>query len=245
MWDVETRPHIAYSFQTFKAFISMDQIIEPARVICFSAQWYGSKTPIFFSEHHDDRGTMLSELHKLLDEADVVVTYNGKAFDVPWVEGEFIAEGMLPPSPYFHVDLYQVVRSRTRWPSKKLDYLSLRLLDDRKVHHTGFQLWLDCMAGDAKAWALMKKYSIKDTQLMVPLYERLRPWVKNHPNVGRGEFTCPRCGSGEVQRRGHQVTVHTKYDRFQCQVCGGWSRSKSADKMLPDKEQVSNLRGVQ
>ena len=56
------------------------------------------------------------------------------------------------------------------------------------------------------------------------------PWIDTHPNVGAKEITerptCPKCGSDKIQMRGTVILNSGKFNRFQCQVCGGWSRDK-------------------
>lgn len=225
--DIECTPGKVYTWSLWKPTIGITQIIEPPRMLCFSAQWQGSKKVLFYSEFHHSRKEMLDELHALLDEADVIITYNGKRFDLPWIHGELILEGYTPPSPVHHVDLYQVIKSNSRLLSNKLDYVAQRYLDDQKVTHSGFQLWVDCMAGDEKAWNLMRKYAKKDTALLHPLYQKLLPWTKGHPNAALhyGSEGCPKCGSEDVQRRGYSYTGVSKFQRFRCNDCGAWSRS--------------------
>lgn len=225
--DIETSGAVVRTFSLFKPFIGVDAIIEHPRMICWSAQWIGSKRTMFRSEHHDGRKEMLDEMHRLLDEADAVVTYNGKRFDMPWIYGELMVEGYKPPSPSKHIDLYQALKSNTRFISGKLDYAVQRLLDDRKVHHQGISLWNECMNGDDRAWATMKRYAIKDTALLPRLYEIMLPWIPNHPNVNVYNDTdgCPACTSNHIQRRGYQNTNTGKYARYQCQDCGKWFKS--------------------
>lgn len=229
--DIETAPALVYTFSLFKPMIGMEQIVEHPRIICFSAKWHGSKKVMFYSEHHDGRKEMLDQLHALLDEADAIVTYNGKRFDQPWITGELLLEGYWPPSPFARIDLYQVMRSTTRFISGKLDYAVQRLLGQRKVAHQGFSLWKDCLAGDDKAWATMKKYAVQDTALLEPLYDVLRPWIKNHPNVALHngvEAGCTNCGSDDFQRRGFKATGAQLYQQYRCNKCGHWFRGKSA-----------------
>jgi len=54
----------------------------------------------------------------------------------------------------------------------------LKIKVGAKVKHSGFELWIKCMAGDAKAWKEMKEYQIQDVNLLIDLYEKLRPWIK-------------------------------------------------------------------
>lgn len=241
-FDIETKPLVAYTFSTFKTTITPDKIISDPEIMCFTAQWIDGPKPskiMFYSEHHHGREEMLQQLWDLFDEADVLVGYNIKNFDIPWVHGEFIAAGLPAPSPAQTIDLYQTIKSATRWPSKKLAYVAPRLLDDSKVSHTGFEMWRGCMNGDEKAWRLMKRYAIRDTQLLKPLYEKLRPWIKNHPNMALDShhFACPACGSQNVQRRGTARTNASVFQRYHCQDCGKWSRSAT-------RQQTTELRNI-
>jgi hypothetical protein len=129
------------------------------------------------------------------------------------------------------IDLLEVVKGNFRFISNKLQHVSTQLGLAGKVEHTGFELWKDCMAGDAKAWALMKKYNSGDVTLTEELYDRLRPWIRNHPHMGLysgEEEVCSRCGSDDLERRGFTFTAVSKFQRFRCKGCGSWSRGKYA-----------------
>lgn len=226
--DIETMAAKVYTFSLFKPVIGHNQIIEPSRIICFSAQWRGDKKVQFYSEHTHGRSEMLAKLHELLDEADLVLHYNGASFDMPWIYGELMLEGFDPPSPTRNIDMYQFMKRNTRLVSRKLDYVVERFLDEHKVTHSGFKLWRDCDAGDEKAWKQMEKYAIKDTKLLLPLYEKIKGWIPNHPNVALidgEELACTRCSSKKFQRRGYRHTNASTFRQYQCKDCGGWFRS--------------------
>jgi len=227
--DIETRPGKAYFFDVWNTNISAEKVIEYPRMLAFTAQWYGKKQVIFHSDYHTGYEEMLKELHALLDEADLVVGFNSDRFDLPWVEGEFIANHMPPPSPVMKVDLLKVMRKHSRWVHKNLNTVVSRLLDEEKVPHQGFGLWRDCIDGDEatkkRAWALMKKYAIKDTALMWPLFEELKPWIKMpHPVSNIPGLVCRNCGGTHMQRRGTAKTLQGEYPRYHCQSCGTWNR---------------------
>lgn len=223
-FDLETAPNLVYTFSLFKPVIGHEQIVEPARIICFTAQWVGTKKTIFMSEHHDGYEAMLKGLYDLLDEADIVLTYNGTTFDGPWSTGEFMAQGWTPPAPFKHIDLFQHVKRLTRFPSKKLDYASYRLLGEKKVKHEGFTLWRDCLAGDEKAWNRMKRYAIQDTKLLVKLFDEIRGWIKMPLQISEDPTSCHNCGGTKLQRRGYARTMYSKYARYVCTDCGKWLR---------------------
>lgn len=230
--DIETSPNCGFFWSLYKITIPITAIKESSSVLCFSAKWYedgDSKAKIIFdSVKKSGKRRMLQHIHRLLSEAEAVIHYNGSTFDCPVLNKEFVIAGMPPPSPYKEIDVLKTVRSRFRFTSSKLDYVSQALGLGRKVEHTGFQLWLDCLNGDEKAWKLLERYNKNDVTLLENVYKRILPWVKNHPNraLYNGVEACPRCGSKSFQSRGTSVAITATYRRFQCQDCFGWFRGE-------------------
>lgn len=179
---------------------------------------------------------MLKEMYKLLEEADAVVSYNGKAFDLKILNKEFALQGWSRPSPYKNIDMLSVMRSQFRFTSNKLGYIGPIFGLGGKTKHPGHELWLNCMNPKsedyAASWKIMEEYNIQDVGLLEKLYIRLRGWIPNHPSYSalENKHACPNCGSSRVQRRGTAITTTLSYQRWQCNSCGAWSRSKLADK---------------
>jgi uncharacterized protein YprB with RNaseH-like and TPR domain len=194
--DIETTPIKAYVWGLWDQNVSIDQIIEPTEMLCFGARWGNSKKVIFKSVHHDGKKVMLEELHKLMEEADVLVGWNSAAFDHKHINREFLENGIAPPSPVKDLDLMSVVKANFQFPSNKLDYVAQKLGVGAKVKHSGFSLWIKCMAGDPKAWVEMKKYQIQDVNLLIDLYDILLPWFvgkasvtsRDKQNIVNGEY---------------------------------------------------------
>lgn len=226
--DIETSPNVADVWGLFNQNVSLSQLRESTRVICFAAKWRGEPKVEFRSEFHDGRDEMIRRAHALLDEAQVTVTYNGRSFDLPNLRREFLLAGLTPPSPTSDIDLYRVVKSRFRFASGKLDHVAQQLGLGAKAKHEGHELWVRCLAGDEKAWRRMAAYNRQDVRLTERLYERLIPWVKGHPHAGLmsgvEEAVCPRCGSSRLQKRGFAYTPLGVYQQYACQGCGSWSR---------------------
>jgi uncharacterized protein YprB with RNaseH-like and TPR domain len=175
--DIETSPMQVYTWGLFDQNISIDQIIKSTEMLCFGARWLGEKKVTFRSVHHDGKKAMLEDLHKLMDEADVLVGWNSAAFDHKHINREFLENGMTPPSTVKDLDLMSVTKANFLFPSNKLDYVAQKLDVGAKVKHSGFSLWLRCMEGDKKAWKEMKEYQIQDVNLLVDLYDILLPWL--------------------------------------------------------------------
>lgn len=237
--DIETSPNTAHVWGLWENNVSLSQLLESSRVMCWAAKWHGSKTVEFDSEFQTkDRRTMLKRMHTLLDQADVVVHYNGKKFDIPTLNKEFLLVGLTPPSPYKQIDILQVVKSNFRFPSNKLDYVAERLGFGNKHSHEGHTLWVKCMAGDPKAWKTMKTYNMKDVVLLEKVYMKVLPWIKNHPNralYGTAPVhSCPNCGSEKLKKNGTAKTAAGVWQRYQCLSCGHF----------PKGEKIESVRGV-
>lgn len=203
-------------------------------MLCFGARWSDSKTVIVKSVHVDGKEDMLQTLWELLNEADALVSWNGRGFDSRHAKREFIEAGMTPPSPTKEIDLMVAVKNQFKAPSNKLDYWAQNLGIGKKKDTGGFQLWLDCMAGDDTAWKRMIRYQKQDVNLLVELYDKLLPWIPNHPNRAVYDSIpngCIACGSPDhLQKRGFQPTTTGLYQRYQCAGsggCGKWQRGRS------------------
>ncbi len=229
--DIETSPNLVWTFDLWNANIGPEKIVEPQKVLSYAAKWYGDKEMFYDDVNQSSEKSMLKGIHSLLDHCDAVVHYFGAKFDIPMLNTEFVKHDILPPSPYKQIDLKETVRRKFRFPSGKLVYVSDVLEIGQKLEEgIDFKLWRRCMEGDQKAWELMGKYNRQDTALLEGLYERLRPWISNHPNWGafqEDKEVCPHCGSKHVHKRGKAAITAKliQYQRYQCQACGTWFRS--------------------
>lgn len=220
--DIETAPNLAYVWGLWQQNVGINQIESAGYVLCWAAKWLGSETLMFDSVKKSGTERMLKRIHKLLDEADAVVHYNGVKFDIPTLNKEFIKAEMQPPAPYKHIDLLLHCRRMFRFESNKLDYVARALGLGKKVKHEGFELWLNCMAGDRAAWRTMEEYNRNDVTLLESLYAKVLPWIDGHPNrsvYGEG-LVCPNCGHNRAQARGYAVSKAAKFKRYQCCGCG-------------------------
>lgn len=223
-FDIETSPNLAMVWGLFNQNVSLSQLRETTEVMSWAAKWHGERT-VYSADWRD--ATYMEQLWKLLDEADAVVHYNGDSFDIKHVQRHFIEHGQGKPSPYASIDLLKAVRKNFRFTSNKLDAVAEKLIGRKKTSHTGFQLWVDCLAGDEKAWNLMNRYCRNDVVITEKLYDKLLPWISNHPSIPLRDGTeagCPNCGSFSRQQRGYAYTAVSKYLQYRCNGCGRWYR---------------------
>lgn len=236
--DIETAPNLAHVWGLWQQNVGLNQIVIPGYVLCWAARWdKEEQDEMFFARlHHNKDGTpnqkarraLLRKMHRLMTEADAVVTYNGGRFDLPTLNAEFAEIGLSPPAPYAHVDLYRTVKRQFRFPSFKLAYVAQRFGVGSKVKHAGHSLWALCMKDDPESWRKMQEYNEGDVDLQRDLYRFLLPWVPNHPNHGLfnrdGRPCCVNCGGHRLKSKGLRTTHAQTYRRYQCRDCGAWSR---------------------
>jgi RNase P subunit RPR2 len=227
--DIETAPSLAYIWDARTDYVTVDKVTAPGYTLCWSAKWLGEKDMMFDSVHESSQKKMLSGIHRLMDEADAIVTYNGLKFDIPTLNREYIKNGMSPPSPSRQIDLYPVVKKEFKFFSNKLDWVAKELGVGAKLQHKGMELWKECMAGKESAWSVMTRYNKNDVTLLEKVYIKVRPWIRNHPNVGvysdERRPMCKNCGGHVMQSRGRVATETQIFRKYQCQKCGAWTRS--------------------
>jgi len=79
----------------------------------------------------------------------------------------------------------------------------------------------------------MQEYNVGDTILLEKIYLKLRPWIRNHPNIGlyidSNETVCPNCGSENITwltDKFHYTGV-SKFPLFVCK-CGAYGRGRTS-----------------
>jgi len=238
--DIETSPNLAYVWGIWQQNVGINQIKSDSTILCWAAKWLGEDKVLLGSVKKADEKNMLGRIHRLISQADAVVHYNGKRFDMPILNREFLKHGFNPPPPPKQIDLMRVCKRHFRFTSNKLDYVTQYLGLGAKLKHPGFELWTGCMRGDRASWKIMEDYNRQDVVLLESLYNRLLPWIVDHPSQGAHSMIqcCPKCASESYQQRGFALTSTHKYRRYQCRDCGGWFRgNKTVIPKLPVGEE--------
>ena len=239
-FDIETAPNMSYVWGQWQQDV-IDHVQE-WYILCFSYKWEGQKkTHVvslndfdLYSEDLENDFNVVHKLWELLDEADIVIGHNSDAFDIKKANARFVYHDFGPPSHYHTVDTLKIARRHFKFNSNRLGHLGEHLGLGGKEVTGGFQTWAGCMRGDAKAWATMKKYAKKDVDLLVDVYERLRPWATNHPNrnvIDQTTFACPTCGSNRLHKRGVRQTRTLTYQQYQCHRCKAYCRERLAQQV--------------
>jgi hypothetical protein len=229
--DIEAAPSKAYIWGLKTRYVPLSQVAEDGYILCFSYWWEGDEDLGFYSLWDHGYETMVKAAWDLLDEADHVITFNGKGYDIPMLNTEFLVERLGPPSPYFHTDLYQETKQFRTLSSSMKYYLKILGLDN-KLEHKGMELWTGCMDGVKEDQAVMEAYNFQDVEVMPEFYEILLPWLKNVPNEtlymepdNDGKLRC-RCGSKKLRFKGYKHNKTLSYKQYQCGDCGTYMRER-------------------
>ena len=137
-----------------------------------------------------------------MDQSEVIVAHNA-SFDRGWIEGRFMDLGWKQPSKYFVYCTYQALHG-LHGNSKKLDYLSQKLIGTEKVKHEGMPLWIRCSEGDVEAFEEMEKYNIGDIyDTLYQVFMRTALYVPRHKCIdlsGEGLY-CTVTGDDLVKQK--------------------------------------------
>ena len=121
IWDIETSPMISYNWSAYES--NALEVIEESQILCFAYKWLGDRKVKVVAQ--DDfvgykKGEMndkqvVMAIHKLFDEADIIVGHNSDSFDNKTAQSRMMVWGLTPPSPYKQIDTKKVLKKYGRF----------------------------------------------------------------------------------------------------------------------------------
>lgn len=250
IYDIELSLFEVRTFRMWDQTIRPEQIKKDQYVMSWAAKWLGEKK-IFYDdqskvEDQENDKDLIAKLRDLLDEADIVVTYNGKKFDEKKIRARLAKHKLRQPSSFIHIDVLTIVKKYFSFPSHSLGYVCKQI---NKTHFKievnefgGMELWIECMAKNKKAWKLMQTYNKGDILALEELYLNVRHLDAGfNPNVFRDNIDniCS-CGSENIQQSGYSYTKTGRFLRYICQDCG--ANYKRKENQLSTKKKELMLR---
>jgi len=235
-YDIETTPALAWVWSAYDTNII--DMHTGWRLLSFSYKWKG-KAQVDFARVYklDDTGAVddqfiAEHLHALFDRADIIVAHNGDRFDRKKSNARFAAHGLTQPAPYQTVDTLKMARRNLSLMKNNLAEVAKFFgIEQGKVSHPGFEMWLGCMNFEAKWWKLMERYNRQDVKLLEKVYDKLLPFAAapgqgGMPNLGvyADRFACKICEHTKGEKRGFHYTNAGKYQTWRCHKCGSYSR---------------------
>ncbi len=248
VFDVETAAYTIRAWDIWK--VNALDIKAEWFMLCFAYAWYDYESQTIGEigwvglpqdtkwrpGSHDDR-YVIRRLHRLFDQADILVGQNHERFDIKKANERMFIHKMDPPSNYKTVDLKRHYKKRFSG-SAALKYMARKADVALKESNRGYSLWDDCENGVESAWREMESYNRADVKSTAQVYTRLLPWMgelgkgPQHPHLGHylnldpGERVCRNCGNRDKDKGGlgfqirkYYATDAYRYPQLQCNKC--------------------------
>lgn len=246
LWDIEiilNLPEIQknfmeiYEYSTMKASMSsmisfgyMD--LEDKKSKCINAWDF----PKRWAKDINDDYEVVKFAGEYLSKCDGMVTHYGSGFDLPFLNSRLLYHGLPTiPNGIPHIDTCKVARKRLYIHRNRLNTLTKFFGLDKKMKHSGAEMWVKVSQRNKKACNEMSKYCAQDVMALKGLFLKLRPLISNIPNYNifsenpEDVRSCANCGHRKLQRWGKHVTKTKTYQRYRCPKCGSYSRTDAKD----------------
>ena len=126
---------------------------------------------------------LLTKLLKRLETFDVIVTWSGRGFDIPFLTSRLLKHKM-DPRPIFskmHLDLNEVVKSRMRLTFTYLDHVCEFFEIKRDKGPMGLEvphLFVRALEGDESALGAIRDHCLDDLRVTREVFLKLRPLLE-------------------------------------------------------------------
>jgi hypothetical protein len=230
--DIETKPIRAFVWDIWEINVALNQIEEDWSILSYAAKWLNEPASKMFYEDvrkekdYTNDKKIMQGIWELLDEADIIITQNGKSFDEKRLNARFIMHKMDKPSSYRHIDTKRLSKKHFAFTSHGLEYMTDKLCTKyKKLSHKKFpgqSLWTECLKGNKEAWKEMEVYNKHDVLSLEELYNVMAPWDDSiNWNVFTPDsITRCRCGSTSLRNKGYHYTKTGMFRRWKCNECG-------------------------
>lgn len=205
-------------------------------VLCVGFQYTDSGKPWILNilDYQDASGDLIKAERKLLIdvskallEAEVWLGHFAVYYDVPFINTRLLYHQLpvLPPN-FALIDTWRISRNRLKLRNNRLKTISEFLGTKDEKNAIKPEQWLRALAGHRASMAYIVEHCRRDCQVLIETYHRLKPLATDHPHRGLldGRGGCGTCGAQKLIKRGVHVTRTRKYQRYQCQACGAWSK---------------------
>ena len=129
--------------------------------------------------NYDFDKRVIKELLEELNNVDILVTYYGTRFDIPYVRSRSLYHGFDFPKygSIYHWDLYYKVRYGMALSRNSLDNSTTFLGIEGKTP-IDKQYWLKSKYGDPEALNYVLEHNIADVEILEDLHKKLEPYSK-------------------------------------------------------------------
>lgn len=241
IFDLETMPNPKEALKVWPQLSNYPGLTLKASItsiICAGYKYLGEKTVHCinawdFPEWKKDKNNdlrIVKALYEVLKNADAIVTQNGKKFDWKYFQTRLMINGLKPLNKIPHIDTRELASRNLFLFNNRLNTIGEFLVNEKKLDHEGWDLWVKVFEDDKASQNKMTKYCKQDVRLTEKAFIKLRPFANNIPNHNHwsGDIltkkVCPNCGSEKLKSWGWRYTKTKAYRRMRCRDCHSFSR---------------------
>ena len=233
LFDLESLPNLPEVMKVFcglSAYPGLTMKASINTIICFGYQVFGEETRCvnawdFSSWKRDvnDDLEVVKRAREILQDADAIVTHNGRRFDLKFLQTRLLYHGLDPLPKIPHIDTCSIAKSHLLLFNNKMNTLAKFMTSEEKLENGGWELWVKVLNKDKEACKLMEEYCMQDVRTLNAVFKRLRPLISNLPNYNvfnpLDKPVCPQCGSTRLQKNGKAVRGLKIAQRHICTDC--------------------------
>jgi len=127
-----------------------------------------------------DKG-VIEQVIKDMQKFDLLVTYYGTKFDIPFLRTRALYHGLKFPEfgAIQHKDAYYIIKSKFRLSRNRMEQASRILIGKTEKTHINSVYWLKALQGDKKSLEYILDHCKKDVLDLERLYHVVIGYVKN------------------------------------------------------------------
>jgi len=208
VYDIETSRGVFKAFWTGKQYLGYKQMIKEPAIISISWKWLGEDKifDLTWDKNHSEKD-MVKEFLDHYNKADMLIGQNNDNFDNRWVQARAMKYGFDFNTYIRSFDIMKQNKRLFRVVSYSMDYVSKFLNVTFKQSHEGILMWdmiEDGTPAQQKEYLQkMVDYNKGDIITTEEIYLKNRKYYghKVHFGVLNGEekYTCPNCGSSQIE----------------------------------------------
>ena len=250
--DVEMSFNVSYHYDQWKVNIPWTHVKHRQFMICAAWQWIGTNKihtvsvlddPNRFKKNFRDDYHVLKTLKDQIDDADAVIAYNGRRFDVKEINTGLVKHGLGPTHDYVMLDPIQIAKSKFRFKggnslANLCDFFRLPV-QKGKVELCD---WIGGTEGDRDSINKIVEYNKTDIPTMIGVWEKIKAYAPSKLNMNhfvdpKGlTVVCAQCGSPNLNLHKKRKTSRASI-RYQYQ-CRDWGTYTTTGKSI----RTSNFR---
>lgn len=156
-------------------------------VLCVSSVPLGGKKPITFRlDRYEDREALSDDRHLLVDVRDYLesqwgwISWNGKLYDIPFLNARLVKHGERPIERRLHIDLMYYARGGSmKIHSSRLDAVAKFFNLAEQKTDLNPDIWVKAFELDKDAMNYVVKHCEADVKVLRDAFTKLKVFVRN------------------------------------------------------------------